>query len=142
MEEVRQLVCTGREREKMWMGLQSFLVHANVAANFSHLNLVGPFISRHRRPRAIDLVLQTRAPYGPAAFAALHPFFAFGLAEIRQRYGVRLHFWIEGAPPSLRFMGGHRSQASWAALPRLIRRGIVCIELEAGCGGVVPRAAR
>jgi hypothetical protein len=134
LPEVRQLVCSSPGREKMWLRLESFLARTNPGPSFSHLNLIGPFVSSRDHPREIDAVLQTRAFYGAAAFAALQPFFTLGLDEIRERYGIRLRFWIEGAPLGLRFIRGHGTVGAPSSMPglhELMRQGIVRVELDA-----------
>lgn len=101
LDEVRRLVCHNPAREKLWLRLEAFLARTRATEHFSHLNLVGSFVSSVARPREIEVYLQTRAPYGPAALAAMEPLIDLGLQEIYLRYRVRLRFWVEGTPPGL-----------------------------------------
>jgi hypothetical protein len=134
LEEVRELVCRNSERERAWLRFEAFLAHAGVAQNFSHLHLTGPFFSPGEQACEIEAALLTRCSFGPAAFAAVRPFLGLGLREIRARYGVRLRFWVKGAPSGLRFIRGWNA-AGLDALSRLWReskrQGIVRVELGA-----------
>jgi hypothetical protein len=130
--EVRELVRRSAERERAWLRFEAFLAAAGVERNFSHLHLTGPFFSRGERACEMDAALQTRSRFGPAAFAAVQPFLGLGLREIRARYGVRLRFWVKGAPAGLRLLRGwdavdpdalSRRGAGWT------RQGIVRVEL-------------
>jgi hypothetical protein len=136
LEEVRKLVCRTAERERWWLRFEAFLADAGVARNFSHLHLTGPFFTSRERACEIEAVLQARSNYGPAAFAALEPFLALGLREIRERYGVRLRFWVKGAPVGLRFVRGRSPAESRGRAGRRrresTRQGIVRVELGAG----------
>lgn len=125
LEEVRQLVCHSAVREKLWMGLEAFLVRAQAARHFSHLNLAGAIVSSVARPREIETYLQPRAPYGAAAFEAMTPLLEVGLDEIRRRYRVRLRFWIDGVPAGLRGFRG-------AVVAEPPREGIVRVPLVGG----------
>jgi len=123
LDEVRQLVCSNLQREKLWLGLESFLVRTQAGMRFSHLNLAGAFASRVEHPREIELFLQTRASYGPAALAAIAPLLELGLDEIYRNYRIRLGFWIEGAPKE---MCGYRNAISSMTM----RRDIVRVPLQ------------
>jgi len=106
LPEVRELVRRSEERERVWLRFEAFLAEAGVARTFSHLHLTGPFFSRVERVGEIEAVLLARCRFGPKAFAAVQPFLGLGLREIRARYGVRLRFWVKGAPVGLRFIRG------------------------------------
>jgi hypothetical protein len=92
------------------------------SGKFSHLYIDGGFISLKDHPRDIDIVLQTREPYGPAAFKAIEPFFVIGLDSIRETFTVHLHFWMENAPPGMIdfrsfFASNRRSHLHAAIMP-------------------------
>ncbi len=134
LEEVRKLVCRTAERERWWLRFEAFLAEAGVERNFSHLHLTGPFFTSREPAGEIEAVLQARSHYGPAAFAALAPFLALGLREIRARYGVRLRFWVKGAPVGLRMVRGSSLAESRTPARRRresARQGIVRVELGA-----------
>jgi len=138
LEEVRKLVCRTAERERLWLRFEAFLAEAGVERNFSHLHLTGPFFTNRDQACEIEAVLQARGNFGPAAFAALAPFLALGLGEIRARYGVRLRFWVKGAPAGLRLVRGWSRAESRAPARRRresTRQGIVRVELGAARAG-------
>ena len=104
--EVRQMICHCSARKNLWLRLEGFLARMQAGNAFSHVNLVGDFISNCDRPREIEAYLQTRSAHGPATFAAIQPMIDLGLDTIRRSYGLRLGFWVEGAPVGLNFADG------------------------------------
>jgi hypothetical protein len=124
LEEVRQMVCCNGPRERLWLRFQSFLCSAGVERDFSHLYLTGSFVSKCEHPRSVEAILQTRVRYGAPAYAALAPFFAFGMGEIRSQFSTRLRFWIPGAPPGLEQIGRRNPRGFPAS------RAFVRIKLE------------
>ena len=92
------------------------------------------FITDKIFPEDIDVILQTRAAYGPDAFIAMEPFFAEGIDKIFDRYSVHLHFWCEGFPGGIsdfrRFFQYLRPQdAAPRGLKEGAKKGIVRISL-------------
>ena len=121
-------------RAQLWERLHEFLDWATTVSSFSHAYIDGGFITNKAMPEDIDLILQTTAPYGPAAFTAMEPFFAKGMDLIHERYGVHLHFWCEGFPGGLsdfrRFFQYLRPQdAAPLGLREGARKGIVRVAL-------------
>jgi hypothetical protein len=99
--ELKPLLCFNQRRKRMWAKLATFLLLPASSDSFEYAYLGGGFLSRKPEPEDIDVVLQTLLPYGPEAFEAISTFFVTGLAEIREVYGVHLHFWMENAPAGL-----------------------------------------
>ena len=97
----RPLVATNRHRHKLWRKLMGFLAWPILTRKFSYVFISGGYLSLHETPDDIDIVLQTREPFGPHAFKALEPFFSIGLESIHEVYSVHLHFWMENAPPGM-----------------------------------------
>jgi hypothetical protein len=121
-------------REMLWERLQEFLRSALATGSFSHVYIDGGFITNKAQPEDTDVILQTRAPYGAEAFAAMEPFFARGIDEIYLKHSVHLHFWCEGFPGGLsdfrRFFQYLRPQdAAPLGLKEGARKGIVRITL-------------
>lgn len=98
---LRPLVVTNAHRRDLWFKLIAFLSWPIMAAKFSQLYVDGGFASSKESPNDVDIVLQTREAYGPAAFKAIEPFFAVGLDSILATFNVHVHFWMENAPPGI-----------------------------------------
>src|ERR1700733_2177592 len=75
-------------RRELWGRFQEFLTRAAATGSFSHAYIDGGFITNKAAPQDIDLILQTKVPYGPDAFKAMEPFFAEGLDKIHAKYSV------------------------------------------------------
>jgi hypothetical protein len=121
-------------RRELWSRFQEFLNQAVATGFFSQAYIDGGFITNKPAPQDIDLILQTKAPYGPDAFRAMEPFFAQGLDKIHEKYSVHLHFWCEGFPGGLsdfrRFFQYLRPQdAAPLGLKEGAKKGIVRIQL-------------
>jgi hypothetical protein len=93
-----KLTCTNSHRQELWAKLTSFLMGPSYSGRFSAAFVGGGFVSSRPRPSDIDLILQTKEPFGSAAFEAIAPYFALGLGKIAQIYDIHLHFWMENAP--------------------------------------------
>jgi Family of unknown function (DUF6932) len=133
-EQLHSRLVVNPTREMPWERLQEFLRSALATGSFSHVYIDGGFITNKAQPEDIDVILQTRAPYGAEAFAAMEPFFAQGIDEIYSKYSVHLHFWCEGFPGGLsdfrRFFQYLRPQdAAPRGLKEGARKGIVRITL-------------
>jgi hypothetical protein len=134
LEQLQARLVINPQRTILWERLQEFIGWARETAVFSHAYIDGGFITNKSCPEDIDVILQTRATYGPEAFAAMEPFFAMGLDAIYQKYCVHLHFWCEGFPGGLsdfrRFFQYLRPQdAAPLGLKEGARKGIVRIKL-------------
>jgi hypothetical protein len=134
LEELRGRLVTNPQRESLWKRLEQFLEWAVATGRFSHAYIDGGFITNKSQPEDIDVILQTRAPYGVEAFAAMEPFFTEGMDVIYSKYSVHLHFWCEGFPGGLsdfrRFFQYLRPQdAAPLGLKEGARKGIVRISL-------------
>jgi hypothetical protein len=122
------------ERKILWERLESFLQWAISTGHFSDAYIDGGFITEKASPEDVDVILQTKAPYGPVAFQAMVPFFAKGIEAIYRSYSVHLHFWCEGFPGGMsdfrRFFQYLRPQdAAPLGLKEDARKGIVRIKL-------------
>lgn len=134
LEELRERLATNPQRERLWEHLANFLAWARATGNFSQAYIGGGFVSEKYLPKDIDVVLETRFPYGPEAFRAMEPFFAFGLEKIFETYSVHLHFWAEGFPGGIndfrRFFQYMRPQdAAPLGLKEGAKKGIVRLSL-------------
>jgi hypothetical protein len=134
LDELKERFAINPMRVELCERLQEFLRWALSTAEFSHAYIDGGFITNKARPEDVDVILQTRAPYGPEAFCAMEPFFAEGLDTIFEKYSVHLHFWCEGFPGGLndfrRFFQYLRPQdAAPLGLKEGARKGIVRIKL-------------
>lgn len=98
---LRKLTFTNSHRADLGRKLLRFLRWPLRMGHFPYVYIGGGFISDSPLPQDIDLVLETRRPFGPEAFGAMEPFFSRGLNNILSVYSVDLHFWMEGAPASL-----------------------------------------
>jgi hypothetical protein len=134
LDQLRTRLVFNATRTILWERLQEFLGWAVSTGNFSHAYIDGGFITNKSNPEDIDVILQTRAPYGVAAFTAMEPFFALGIDTIYTKYSVHLHFWCEGFPGGLsdfrRFFQYLRPQdAAPLGLREGARKGIVRTKL-------------
>jgi hypothetical protein len=134
LDDLHERTVTNPQREILWRNLLAFLEWARSTGQFSCAYIDGGFITDKIFPEDIDVILQTRAAYGPAAFLAMEPFFAEGMDKIFQRYSVHLHFWCEGFPGGVsdfrRFFQYLRPQdAAPRGLKEGAKKGIVRIEL-------------
>lgn len=134
IEELHARLVVNPRRAILWERLQKFFQWAIATNGFSHAYIDGGFITNKSAPEDIDVILQTRAPYGAEAFCAMEPFFAKGMDAIYAEYSVHLHFWCEGFPGGLsdfrRFFQYLRPQdAAPLGLREGARKGIVRIKL-------------
>jgi len=133
LDQLRLIVCTNPYRSALWSRLMSFLSWPILNQHFSYAYIGGGFVSNDPHPRDIDVILQTREPYGPASFAVLSRFFLTGLDRILQMYSVHLHFWMEHSPAGLSdylsfFQYAPPAHRTYA--PNCQKRGIVRIDLQ------------
>ena len=133
LDSLAPLVVFNDFRRGHWFQLMAFLAWPILNRRFTYAYLGGGFISSKPETRDIDLVLQTRSPYGPDAFTAVSRFFAAGLDQIENIYGVHLQFWMKDAPGGLRdyraFFQYDRPQVLHHVLDPA--RGIVRLDLTA-----------
>src|SRR5271156_1081597 len=134
LDQMRERFATNPVRVQLWERFQHFLRWALSTGAFSHAYIDGGFITNKAHPEDIDVILQTRAPYGTEAFSAMEIFFAKGMDVIYTKYSVHLHFWCEGFPGGLtdfrRFFQYLRPQdAAPFGLKEGARKGIVRIKL-------------
>ena len=134
LEDLHERMVTNPQREKLWRRLQAFIQWARASGQFSCAYIDGGFITDKIFPEDIDVILQTRAPYGPEAFTAMEPFFAESMESIFEKYSVHLHFWCEGFPGGVsdfrRFFQYLRPQdAAPRGLKEGAKKGIVRISL-------------
>jgi hypothetical protein len=94
----QKLTFTNSHRVDLGTQLMSFLSWPIRLGTFRWVYIGGGFVSRRPFPRDIDLILETQFRFGPEAFGAIEPFFAWGLDKILEVYSVHLHFRMEGAP--------------------------------------------
>jgi hypothetical protein len=132
--QLKERFATNAKRIYLWERLHEFLGRAISSKQFSYAYIDGGFITGKSAPEDIDVILQTRASYGPEAFSAMEPFFVEGLDAIYTRYSVHLHFWCEGFPGGMsdfrRFFQYFRPQdAAPLGLKESARKGIVRIKL-------------
>jgi hypothetical protein len=132
--EMGERFATNPNREILHKKLQNFLHWAVTTGQFSRAYVNGGFITSKSDPEDVDVILETRAHYGPAAFTAMEPFFAQGIDSIYEIYSVHLHFWCEGFPGGMsdfrRFFQYLRPQdAAPLGLKEEARKGIVQVEL-------------
>jgi hypothetical protein len=134
LAEMQERFVINPKRGELWGKFQQFLEWAVETESFSHAYVNGGFITSKANPEDVDLILETRAPYGPEAFQAMEPFFAKGIDTIYDKYSVHLHFWCEGFPGGLsdfrRFFQYLRPQdAAPHGLKEDARKGIIRIKL-------------
>ena len=134
LAQLQERFAINPSRILLWDRLRDFLSWAVSTEHFSAAYLDGGFITDKALPEDIDVILQTKAPYGAAAFQAMEPFFALGVETIYQKYSVHLPFWCEGFPGGMsdfrRFFQYLRPQeAAPLGLKEDARKGIVWIEL-------------
>jgi hypothetical protein len=101
LADLQVLTFTNCHRRNLGKRLMSFLHWTVRLRGFSHIYCGGGFLSARSYPQDIDVVLETKDPFGPEAFAAVEPFFMIGLDNIRNQYSVHVHFWMESAPKSM-----------------------------------------
>lgn len=89
---------TNPYRAQLWKRFLGFVEWTHSFNNFDILYLDGGYITDKPQPQDIDVILQTRSPYGTAALESMIPFFRYGTEKILEQYGVHLHFWSEGFP--------------------------------------------
>lgn len=134
LEQLAPLVCFNQRRQRMWARLATFLLLPASSDSFAYAFLGGGFLSEKATPNDVDLVLQTAHPYGPEAFEAISNFFVMGLDEIKETYGVHLHFWMEEGPSGLidfrAFFQYSRSKKDSMRLDP--SKGVACIDLRDG----------
>ena len=133
LEQIRDRFVINPRRTLLWERLQQFLGKI-IPAHFSQAYIDGGFITNKASPEDIDVILQTRAPYGPEAFDAVAPFYAEGIPAIFEKYSVHLHFSIEGSPSGvsdfrLFFQYIRPQDAAPLGLKEGARKGIVVIQL-------------
>jgi hypothetical protein len=134
IEAMRERFVINPQRGVLWGHFLDFLKRAVDTGSFSHAYINGGFITNKANPQDIDLILQTRVPYGPEAFKAMEPFFAEGLDKIRTNCFVHLHFWCEGFPGGLSdfrsfFQYLRPQDAAPLGLKEGAKKGIVRIKL-------------
>jgi hypothetical protein len=133
-ESVLQRFATNPIRRTLCQRLQRFLLLVIDSKSCSHAYIAGGFTTAKSSPKDIDVILQTRAKYGPEAFRAMEPFFSIGLDTIYQKYSVHLHFWCEGFPHGIcdfrdYFQCLRYEEASSLGITTGVKKGIVRIEL-------------
>jgi len=134
VEELHARFVFNEARRALWEKLKPFYLWVVSTGSFSHVYIDGGFITNKAQPQDIDVILQTRAPYGVAAFTAMEPFFLRGMDAIYTDHGVHLHFWCDGFPGGLsdfrRFFQYLRPQdAAPLGLREGTKKGIVRITL-------------
>ena len=134
LEVVRERFATNPHRLDLFNKLEKFLHWAASTGQFSCAYIDGGFITQKAAPSDVDVILQTSAPYGAAAFRAMEPFFAQGIDSIFEIYSVHLHFWCEGFPGAMtdfrRFFQYLRPQdAAPGGLTEAARKGIIRVDL-------------
>jgi hypothetical protein len=134
VEELHERFVFNDTRRALWAKLKLFHQWAVSTGSFTCAYIDGGFITTKAQPQDIDVILQTRAPYGSEAFAAMEPFFSAGIDKIYGDYAVHLHFWCEGFPGGLsdfrRFFQYLRPQdAAPLGLREGAKKGIVRIKL-------------
>ena len=134
LDAMRERFVINPQRGLLWGRFLDFIKRVVETGLFSHAYIDGGFITNKPSPQDIDLILQTKASYGPEAFKAMEPFFAEGIDKIHTKYSVHLHFWCEGFPGGLsdfrRFFQYLRPQdAAPLGLKEGAKKGIVRIKL-------------
>jgi hypothetical protein len=133
-EQLHARLVFNSKRQVLWERFQLFLRWAVETNSFSQVYINGGFLTNKSQPEDIDVILQTREPYGAQAFAAMEPFFAKGMDAIYAQYSVHLHFWCEGFPGGLSdfrlfFQYLRPQDAAPLGLKEDARKGIVRITL-------------
>ena len=131
---MRERFVINPQRAQLWQRFEDFLAWAGAMGTFSHAYVDGGFITNKPFPGDIDVILQTKAAYGPDAFKAMEPFFAEGIERIYTKYSVHLHFWCVGFPGGLSdfrlfFQYLRPQDAAPLGLKEGARKGIVRIRL-------------
>ena len=102
LAELRGFAVFNQARQEAWYRLVSFLAWpVLVRPRFVAAYVGGSFLSQCPAPQDIDVILETRDPYGPESFATIERFFKVGLKTIQELYSVDLYFWMDGAPSGL-----------------------------------------
>ena len=132
LDQIKALVFTNEYRRWMWYRLIGFMAWPLFVRGFSNVYIAGSFISTHLRPGDVDVILETKDPYGPKSFAVVERFFLVGLDRIRTFYTVDVHFWMDGAPSS---MADYRSFFQYGREPKKpaidpSRRGIIRLSTD------------
>ena len=132
LSELKPLVFTNEHRRWMWYRLIGFMAWPLFVRGFSHVYLAGSFLSTKEYPEDVDVILQTKDPYGTESFAVVERFFLVGLERIRDFYTVDVHFWMDGAPSGL---ADYRSFFQYGRPPNPspidpARRGIVRLPIS------------
>jgi len=132
LDSLAPIVVFNEERRGQWLQLMAFLAWPVLNRRFTYAYIGGGYVSSKPSTRDIDLVLQTRSPYGPDAFTAVARFFAAGLAEIEEMYGVHLQFWMRDAPKGMRDYRAFFQYDRPDVLQHVLdpQRGIVRIDLH------------
>ncbi|PTY00728.1 hypothetical protein DB346_14005 [Verrucomicrobia bacterium LW23] len=141
--DAERLLAFNPARRRQWQGLQRFIRWAESHNTFSCIYLDGGYVSRKPAPDDIDCILQSRAPYGPAALESMMPFFSYGLDRILKEYAVHLHFWAEGFPGGVQdfrmfFQYIRPRDAAENCLDARARKGLIRMELAPDVGVVSP----
>jgi hypothetical protein len=72
---LRERFVINPQRVALWERLEAFLKEALAYDTFSYVYIDGGFITGKAAPEDIDIILQTKVPYGAEAFKAMEPFF-------------------------------------------------------------------
>lgn len=133
LADLEALTFTNDHRRRLGAQLVEFLEWTMLRPGISRVYLGGGFISSRPDPSDIDVILETEEAFGLKAFAAIEPFFAFGLDNLRSRYSVHIHFRMAGAPKSVPdfrvFFQYVRPRKSLHIFKS--KKGIVCLSLQA-----------
>ena len=73
LEELKERFATNPSRIVLFQKLSRFLEWAISTGQFSQAFVNGGFITNKAAPEDVDVILQTRADYGTAAFTAMEP---------------------------------------------------------------------
>ena len=133
-DKVEDLFVTNHHRRNLWDRLSEFRDWVLRTGDFAAIYLDGGYVTSKAEPNDIDVVLETRQPYGPDALHAMAPFFRHGIDAIFNDYGVHVHFWAPGFPGSMNdfrlfFQYLSPQEAAPRGLPSGATKGIVKIPL-------------
>ncbi len=133
LEEMEANFAQTPARRELWRRLLWFLAEVT-NGHFSYIYLAGGFVTSKEAPTDMDVILQTRASFGPQAFKAMEPFFVIGLHAIHDKYHVHLHFWCDGFPAGMQdfrqlFQSLSPSEARAKRLTDPFQKGIIKIAL-------------
>jgi len=101
--ELQKRFAINPQRERLWEQFRMFTLWAVSTNKFSYIYVGGGYISSRSDPRDMDVILQTKEPFGPDSLRALEPFFSLGLNKISQVFSVHLHFYLHGFPGAIDF---------------------------------------